>query len=278
MSLIKSELTLFILGVPALFIFLSAPLFADKPNLMLLKVYKDQNVVGWVMSEKLDGIRAYWDGKNLLSRSGKIIHAPKWFTRDYPPFAIDGELWTKRGDFEHISSIVRDKIPGDGWREIQHYIFEVPDMEGGLLARLAKVKPYLGSVIKIISQIKVKDRADLKRFLQEIEQKGGEGVVVRDPDAPYIAKRTGKVLKVKSFNDAECKVTGYSQGKGKFRGLVGAIKCKLENGTIFKIGSGLSNKFRKNPPPIGSEVTFKYKEITKYGKPRFPVFLRLKNN
>jgi DNA ligase-1 len=245
---------------------------------MLLKVYKDQNVAGWMMSEKLDGIRAYWDGKNLLSRSGKIIHAPKWFIRDYPPFAIDGELWTKRGDFERISSIVRDKIPGAGWREIKHYIFEVPDVEGGLLARLAKVKPYLGSVIKIIPQIKVKDRADLKRFLQEIEQEGGEGVVVRDPDAPYIAKRTSKVLKVKSFNDAECEITGYSQGKGKFRGWVGAIKCKLKNGTIFKIGSGLSNKFRKNPPPIGSAVTFKYKEITKYGKPRFPVFLRLKNN
>jgi len=96
------SLKLFLLLFPFL-------LFAAKPNLLLLKVYKDQNISGWVMSEKLDGVRAYWDGKHLISRGGKIIHAPKWFTKDYPPFAIDGELWSKRGDFENISSIVRDK-------------------------------------------------------------------------------------------------------------------------------------------------------------------------
>ena len=82
-------------------------LFASKPDLLLLKVYKDQNITGWVMSEKLDGIRAYWDGKNLISRGGNIIYAPKWFTKDYPSFELDGELWTKRKDFENISSIVR---------------------------------------------------------------------------------------------------------------------------------------------------------------------------
>jgi len=34
------------------------------------------------MSEKLDGICAYWDGKELLSRGGKVIHAPKWFLKE----------------------------------------------------------------------------------------------------------------------------------------------------------------------------------------------------
>lgn len=67
-------------------------LLADKPNMMLLKTYKDQNITGWVMSEKLDGIRAYWDGKQLLTRKGNAIHAPKWFSKNYPPFEIDGEL------------------------------------------------------------------------------------------------------------------------------------------------------------------------------------------
>ena len=114
-------------------------LFASKPNLLLLKVYTDQNVTGWVMSEKLDGIRAYWDGKQLLTRSGKVIHAPDWFLKDYPPFAIDGELWSKRGDFEFISSTVRDRCPSNGWRKIKHYIFDVPHAKGNLFERLAKV-------------------------------------------------------------------------------------------------------------------------------------------
>ena len=262
------------------FIWLLIPLFvfATKPDLLLLKSYKDQNITSWVMSEKLDGIRAYWNGRELISRGGKIIHAPKWFTKDYPPFEIDGELWTKRSDFENISSIVRDNVPSEEWKYIKHYIFEVPNEKGNLSQRLSKVVEYENSVIKIIKQIPIKDKAYLDAFLKEIERKGGEGVVVRDPNTPYIAKRTSKALKVKTFHDAECKVLGYTEGKGKYKGLVGAIKCQLANGTIFKIGTGLSDEERKNPPKVGTIITFKYKEFTKYGKPRFPVFVRVRSD
>ena len=252
-------------------------LFANKPHLLLLKTYKDQNISGWVMSEKLDGIRAYWDGKHLISRGGKIIHAPKYFTKGYPPFAIDGELWSKRGDFENISSIVRDRVPSDKWREITHNIFEVPNTSGGLFQRLAKVKPYESKYIRIIPQLKVKNKQELKKFLKSVEKKGGEGVVVRDPNAAYINKRTSKALKVKSFFDKECKVVSLHKGKGKYSNVLGSLKCKLPNGVEFNIGSGFSDKERKNPPNVGDVITFKYKSFTKYDKPRFPIFLRVKN-
>ena len=251
-------------------------LFAAKPDLLLLKVYKDQNVSGWVMSEKLDGIRAYWDGKHLISRGGKVIHAPKWFVKDYPPFAIDGELWSKRGDFENISSSVRDRVPSEKWHEIKHYIFEVPNAAGELFERLAKVKPYEGENIRIIPQKYVKNREDLQKFLKSVEKLGGEGVVVRDPNAAYINKRTSKALKVKSFLDAECEVVKVLKGKGKYSNKMGSLECKLPNGTLFKIGSGFSDAQRRNPPKAGDIITFKYKEMTKYGKPRFPVFLRVR--
>lgn len=261
------------------FLFLLLPflLLAEKPHLLLLKTYDDQNISGWVMSEKLDGIRAYWDGKHLISRGGNIIHAPQWFTKDYPSFKIDGELWSKRGDFENISSIVRDKIPSKNWHQIKHYIFEVPNTSGGLFERLNRVKPYENDSIKIIPQIAVQNKKHLKEFLQEIERKGGEGVVVRDPNAPYINTRTNKALKVKSFQDTECEVVGYSKGKGKFEGMIGALECKLPNKLIFRIGSGLTDKERKHPPAIGSQITFKYQGLTKNGKPRFPVYLRIRH-
>jgi DNA ligase-1 len=252
-------------------------LFAGKPHLLLLKTYKDQNISGWVMSEKLDGIRAYWDGKHLISRGGKIIHAPKWFTKGYPPFAIDGELWSKRGDFENISSIVRDKVPSDKWREITHNIFEVPNAAGGLFQRLAKVKPYENRYIRIIPQQKVKNRQELKIFLNSVEKKGGEGVVVRDPNTAYISKRTSKALKLKSFFDEECKVVALYKGKGKYKDVLGSLQCELPNGIKFNIGSGFSDKERENPPKVGDTITFKYKSFTKYDKPRFPVFLRVRN-
>jgi len=255
--------------------FLPFLLFAS-PNLWLLERYKDQNLSGWVMSEKLDGIRAYWDGKQLLSRNGKPFSPPSWFTQNYPPFPIDGELWSKRGDFEHIASIVQDQTPSEQWREIKHYIFEVPYAKGNLSMRLAILKPYQNDVIHIIPQIPIQNHAHLQTFFKEIESKGGEGVVVRDPTQPYIDKRTNTALKVKSFDDTECNLTGYTQGKGKYTGMVGALQCVLSSKITFKIGSGLTDALRKNPPPIGSSITFKHQGFTKYGKPRFPVFLRVR--
>jgi len=266
----------FLLRSVLILLFVTFPLFAKKPNLLLLKVYQDQNITGWVMSEKLDGVRAYWDGEKLLTRSGHIIHAPKWFTKGYPPFEIDGELWTKRGDFENIVSIVRDRVPSDKWREVKHYIFEVPHAKGALFERLKRVKSYESSIIKIIPQIKIKNKKDLQRFLKEVEEKGGEGVVVRDPNTLYIDRRSNKALKVKTFLDRECKVVGYHQGHGKFDGLMGSIICKMDDNQTIKIGSGFSEKQRYNPPAIGTVITFKFKGYTKYGKPRFPVFLRVR--
>jgi DNA ligase-1 len=262
--------------VKLLIILIPFLLMAVKPKLLLLNTYKDQNITSWVMSEKLDGIRAYWDGKNLISRGGKIIHAPKWFIEDYPSFEIDGELWTKRNDFENISSIVRDKNPSKHWKNIKHYIFEVPNAKGGLFQRLEKVKPYMNNSIRIIPQIEIRDKDHLNEFLQSIENEKGEGVVVRDPKEPYINKRSSKALKIKTYHDMECTVIGYTKGKGKFTDLIGAIKCKLDNGMTFKIGSGLSDNERKYPAKIGDIITFKYNGFTKYGKPRFPVYLRIR--
>ena len=100
---------------------------------------------------------------------------------------------------------------------------------------------------------------------------------MRDPNAGYINKRTSKALKVKSFLDAECEVTKILPGKGKYKDMMGSVECKLPDETLFKIGSGFSDNERSNPPKVGTIVTFKYKEMTKYRKPRFPVFMRVKN-
>ena len=259
------------------FILLPLILLGDKPNLLLLKNYKDQNITNWVMSEKLDGIRAYWNGKELISRGGKIIYAPEYFTKGFPPFELDGELWSKRGKFDYISSIVRDKRASNGWSKITYNIFEVPNAKGGLLKRLKKVEPYKNKILKIISQNNIRSKHDMLAFLSIVEKRGGEGLVLRDPKSLYINKRTSKALKVKSFLDTECKVIAYIKGKGKYENILGSLKCELSNGKVFKIGTGFSDKERKNPPSLGSKVTFKYKEFTKNGMPRFPVFLRVYN-
>lgn len=252
---------------------------AQKPDVFLLKKYDgSQDVVGWVMSEKLDGVRGLWDGRQLLSRNGNTLHAPEWFIRDLPPFALDGELWTERGDFENIVSIVRRKTPDDRWAQVGYHIFEAPHQAGGLLERLAVLGNYLKKYpvahLKIIPQIEVEANAQLGQFLNQVTASGGEGVVVRDPAPPYSTGRLPSALKVKKYLDAECTVRKILPGKGKYTGLMGALQCELADGGFVNIGSGFSDRERTEPPPVGGVITFKYYGLTKNGKPRFPVYLR----
>ncbi len=258
---------------------LSHAAWAQTPDVFLLKTYDgSQNVVGWVMSEKLDGVRGLWDGEHLRTRNGNVLHAPTWFTRDFPPFALDGELWTQRGDFENIVSIVRRKTPDERWAQVSYRIFEVPNQAGGLLQRLAVLADYLAEHpvdhLGIIPQIRVKSASHLTRLLDEIVAGGGEGVVVRDPAQPYRTGRLPHALKVKRYLDAECVVRKILPGRGKYTGMMGALQCQMADGRMVAIGSGFSDKMRADPPPPGSVITFKYYGLSNQGNPRFPVFMR----
>ncbi|WP_233144476.1 DNA ligase [Campylobacter pinnipediorum] len=257
-------------------------------ELMKLGTYKDQNISGWYASEKLDGIRAYWDGKNLLSRQGKIINAPSYFLKALPDFALDGELYTKTDEFEKIQSIVMDQIPNEKeWKNITYNVFDVPNTNGGLIERLKVLNDYIDKnnnnnniqrYIKLIPQRLIKDKKELDSFLDEIISSGGEGVVIREPNSKYIKSRSNLNLKYKRFIDEECKVVSINKGKGKYKDMMGSITCELANNIRFKIGTGFSDDNRKNPPKIGSVVTFKYQNLTKNGIPRFATFLRVRKD
>ncbi len=258
---------------------LSCNVLANKPDLFLLKTYnKKQNIIGWFMSEKLDGVRGFWNGNSLITRGGKVLNPPVWFTKNYPPFAIDGELWTKQADFENINSIISTKNAAKRWRQITHQIFEVPNQAGGILARLTVLRKYLhknpNNFIKIIKQIPIKFQVQVNNFLYKIIQHKGEGVVVRNPNIPYQTGRTANALKIKKYQDDECIVIEILNGKGKYINKMGSIKCQLKHGNIIKIGSGFTDYERTNPPAIGTQITFKYYGLSKKGNYKYPVFLR----
>lgn len=257
-----------------LLLFLFSSLYAKKPELLLLNKYReDMNVTSWYMSEKLDGIRAYWDGEKLISRSGKTFTTPKFFTENFPKYKLDGELWSKRGDFENIVSIVNQKKPHDGWSKLTYNIFEVPNAKGNLVQRLETVSK--NKYLKIIEQIRVKDKEHLNSFLKTVERHGGEGIVVRDGALSYYTGRNDSALKIKSYIDEECEVVGYNKGQGKYEGMTGSLVCRMKNMQVLNIGSGLSDHQRALPPSIGTHITFKYYGLTSKGNPRFPIFLHI---
>ena len=252
---------------------------ASASGLLLAQEYKNQEIAGWAMSEKLDGVRAYWDGKRLISRQGHPFTPPAGYTRNFPPYPIDGELYTSRGRFEQISAAVRsDK---SDWRGIKLHVFDVPKAAGNLYQRLAVLQSWLEAhpeaPIAVIRQIPARDRAHAQTFLKEIEAQGGEGVMLRTPNHPYAAGRSNQLLKLKSRHDAECTVTQHYEGKGKNAGRLGAVGCKNQYGE-FRIGSGFKDQDRDNPPPVGSTITYRYRGFTQKGTPRFATFVRIRQD
>ncbi len=245
------------------------------------KVYnEDIDVTNWLMSEKLDGIRGYWNGKELLTRQGKKIYVPKYFIQNFPIFELDGELWTKRADFENIQNIVMDKTPSKEWNNITYNIFEIPNAKGNFFQRLKKAKVWFeknpNKHIRILKQIKVENKEHLDKFLEEMISKKAEGVIVKNPNKPYHTGRSSHVLKVKKSSDMEGKVIGINISKKT--GVLKSLVLKIENGLIFNLGTGFTKEERKNAPKIGEVVRFKYFGFTKRGVPKFASFLHIRKD
>jgi len=233
---------------------------------------------GWWMSEKLDGVRAYWDGKQFISRLGNLYHAPDWFVAGLPAVPLDGELWIGRKKFQRTVSVVRRQDKTDLWKEVSYLVFDAPAAAGGFEDRLAFLKDALAGRklphARPHEHVLCKNIACLRTELARVESLGGEGLMLREPNSKYVAGRSATLLKVKTFHDTEAVVIAHLPGAGRHKGRLGALQARLPDGTEFSIGTGFSDKERSSPPPIGATVTFRYQELSEAGVPRFPSFVR----
>ena len=233
----------------------------------------------WV-SEKLDGVRAYWNGKQLLTRAGHVIAAPAWFVEGWPSIPLDGELWGGRGTFERTSGTVRSQQPDDdAWRGLTFQVFDLPADPGIFDTRLVRLERIVRSAainwLRAVVHERAIDQEQLRSMLAAIEASGGEGLMLRRADSLYVVGRTDDLLKYKSFADAEAKVIGYVAGKGKYLGMMGAVLVETPEGRQFKIGSGFTDAERSAPPAIGRWITYAYSGLTENGIPRFARYRRM---
>ncbi len=245
------------------------------PPLLLAESWDNAaDLSDWWMSEKLDGVRAYWDGKQFLSRQGNLYHAPAWFVAGLPAVPLDGELWIGRKKFQRTVSIVRRQDHADLWSEVRFLVFDAPAAAGGFEDRLAFLHETLARSGSKFAQQHAHERCRsldaLRAELARIESLGGEGLMLRQPGSQYVAGRSATLVKVKTFHDAEAVVVGHQAGAGRHKGRLGALLVQLPDGTDFAIGTGFSDRERESPPGIGSTVTFRYQELSDAGVPRFP--------
>lgn len=257
------------------------PAGAKALEIMLPKVYEENlDISGWLVSEKLDGVRGYWDGTTLRSKNGIPFQPPAGFLQNFPGFAMEGEIWGGRGTFEKTAAAVKRQAPHNGWLELRFGVFDVPGAEGPFTQRIQKALDWFASHQAdhafVIPQRPVRDREELRQELARVEKLGGEGLIVRRPDAPYTKGRSRDILKVKSYRDMEARVVAHLPGAGRNRDRLGALLVELPDGRRCRIGTGFTDKERENPPPLGATVTFKYYGFHPSGLPKFPSFLRVR--
>jgi DNA ligase 1 len=261
----------------------SAASKSPAPPLLLAHSWdNEQDVKGWHMSEKLDGVRAYWNGKQFVSRQGNVFHAPTWFTKGLPSIALDGEIWMDRKKFQQTVSIVRRQDGGDLWKSLIYAVFDAPGSTEPFETRLKTVQDIFrtekAAYGRALYQVRCEGMDHLQSELARINALGGEGLMLRQPGSAYEAGRSNTLLKVKTFHDSEAHVVEHLPGAGKHKGRLGALLVELPNGKQFSVGTGFSDAERENPPAIGTLITFRFQEFTDGGIPRFPAFVRLRTD
>ncbi|GLX83995.1 ATP-dependent DNA ligase [Thalassotalea loyana] len=232
-----------------------------------------ENIDAYLISEKLDGVRGYWDGRKLMTRNGHEIIAPTKFTAGWPEVSLDGELWWERGAFDKTSGCIRSKDIKPCWQHITFNIFDLPKHNGTFTERVDAMQTicqsYRKTSIRCIEQSKVNSIAALNDKLQKVIDQGGEGLMLHLATAMYEAKRVNHLFKLKPVYTDTAVVKGYTQGTGKYQHMVGALIVVNASGKTFKIGSGLSIQQRKFPPAIGQKIHYKYFGKTSQDMPRF---------
>ena len=257
---------------------------AEPPELALAGVYEEGVALDedWV-SEKLDGVRAYWDGERFWSRGGNEYRAPDWFTEGFPDVPMDGELWMGRGRFAELSGAVRRLEPVDpSWRQIRFMVFDLPTLDQPFSERIAAMKALLqpspSPFLAMVAQRRATDHERLMSALDKVVSEGGEGLMLRRGGSLHSAGRSDDLLKVKRYDDAEAVVVAHLAGSGKYEGMLGSVRVRRDDSREFHIGTGFSDEQRENPPPVGATITYKYYGFTSTGLPRFASFLRIRND
>ncbi len=253
---------------------------ATPPPVELVNVYHGHaHLADFWVSEKYDGVRGYWNGHQLITRGGHVVHAPAWFTAHWPHTALDGELWAGYGKFSRASAIIRTAGPHDpAWHQISYHVFDLPGHGGDFDARVPAIRRTVKAIgdpwVVAIRQFRVGNRKALHAALERVLARHGEGLVLHRGAAPYTAGRSGDLLKVKPYEDAEARVIAIKPGHGRLKGKMGSIEVRTPKGRTFAIGSGFSDAERADPPPVGTWVTYRFNGRTATGLPRFARFLR----
>lgn len=248
----------------------------------------------YYIQEKLNGVRciAYYDFEQekwrFTSRSQKEKFYPFDMSKLDKQYIYDGEVMSRNAmgnrDFAKTSGLANSKYLDK--RDLVYIIYDILDAEMpykdrlNIMYDLLPVQKMPANILDIsrfemytnlsdnvailppITKIPVKpliNREDsnelLDRILDLIVEEGGEGVMLRDPNAPYhhssgSGDRKNYLLKYKKLKTCDLRVIGWNEGKGKYEGMIGSFICEDDDHTLKVNVAGIDDDIRASDPDL----------------------------
>lgn len=257
------------------------------------------DVGGWIAQPKLDGLRMLVVEGRALSRGGRDIETVGHILEElsgFDGFVFDGEVMGV-DDFDASSGRTRRKGSGPD-TSLTYHVFDVVHLDQWkakgtdplsertlLLERLFHLGGHRH--VRVVPSTRLPLDVSLSDLSDNVRDRfvaqGYEGAMLKDPDAPYAFTRSDRLLKFKPFRDADLRVVGFQEGRGRHRGRLGALLCEDEDGVQTRVGSGFGDLERDaiwqdQELFLGRTVQVKYQNTTEKGALRFPTFDRWRDD
>lgn len=236
----------------------------------------------YYIQEKLDGNRciAYFDkisnSWKFQSRSGKPLSVNfdmSWASTD---LIFDGEIMTLghagSRDFNKTSGSINSKYLDKS--QLHYYIYDIIDDSMIYTDRYKILMQYYNnsgnncSILQVLDKIPVYVNAEynwlLDEWLDKITSKGGEGIILRDPNAVYQHKRTDALIKYKKVKTMDLRIIDFNWGSGKYENAIGSFICEDDDHTFLVNVSGMSDDIRFSDPAqyMGKIIEVAYFDIS----------------
>ena len=237
----------------------------------------------YYVSEKYDGVRAYWDGSKLYTKNHKVIAVPPLITKNWPKSCLDGELWLGKNQLANTVSIVNKTTNSNvkQWQKIKFMVFDQPCSDKTFADRYNLLKQQFVNIkadnLFLIKQQEFSNIKEIDLFYNNLLKNKAEGIILHKKNS-FLAKFDRHDLyKIKPFTEGSAVVLKVINGSKSFAEIMGSLLVKdQKTGMKFKIGIGFTKKERINPPPLNSVIIYKHQGYTKNKKPRLPVFVARK--
>lgn len=271
--------------------------WTKRSGIMLAYPFEERRLAKWnppyLVQPKLDGERCRAvriEGTYLLLSSEENVivsvpHINEALDKLLTSNELDGELYCHGWPFEEIHSVVgRTKNLHPNYEAISYSVFDVvsagPQYVRSKIIPELDLKPPLFQVMTIPCW----SLEDVMRAYDTFLRTGYEGIVVRHIDNEYVRRRSPAMMKFKPKKDDFYEVIDYTEEidkNGNPKGRLGAIVCKGSDGTVFNVGTGLTDNDRETlwetrEALSGKLCHVQYQHLTAgKGVPRFPVYVSI---